>query len=275
MRGPYIVENPLANQESTIGGRLEALDLGLFDSIESETSAEDRRSLLALQLACRRRHPRFGWLEVGSHLGGSLQALIRDPACTRIDSIDPRPEKFSDERLRPSIAYPDNSTERMIELLRELDGADVDKLVTHDAPTAELEPGEMEHPRICFVDGEHTDRACEADADFCRRAVADDGVIAFHDVWIVYRAIRSFISRLADEGVAHRLAYLPDSIVAVEIGSGDLLDDPAVVAQRLQAAPGVLWLVGMNNKYRTALQGRRARVLRRLGLLRVDEPPLR
>jgi Methyltransferase domain len=275
MRGPYIVENPLANQESTIGRRLEALDLGLFDSIESETSAEDRRSLLALQLACRRRHPRFGWLEVGSHLGGSLQALIRDPACTRIDSIDPRPEEFSDERLRPSIAYPDNSTERMIELLRELDGADVDKLVTHDAPTAELEPGEMEHPRICFVDGEHTDSACEADADFCRRAVADDGVIAFHDVWIVYRAIRSFVSRLVDEGVAHRLAYLPDSIVAVEIGSGDLLDDPAVVGQRLQAAPGVLWLAGMNNKYRAALQGRRARVLRRLGLLRVDEPPLR
>jgi Methyltransferase domain len=275
MRGPYIFGNCLANRETTIEGRLEELDLGLFDSIESETSDEDRRSLLALQLACRRRHPRFGWLEVGSYLGGSLQAVIRDPACTRIDSIDPRPEEFSDERLRPSISYPDNSTERMTELLRELDGADLDKLVTHEASSAELEPGAMEHPRVCFVDGEHTDRACEADADFCRRAVADDGVIVFHDIWIVYWAIRTFVSRLVDGGVPHRLAYLPDSIVAVEIGPGDLLDDPAVVARRLDAAPGVLWLVGMNNKYRSALQGRRARLLRRLGLLRVDEPPLR
>jgi Methyltransferase domain len=265
----------LADQESTIGGRLEALDLGLFDSIDSETSGEDRRSLLALQLACRRRHPRFGWLEVGSSLGGSLQGVIRDPACTRIDSIDPRPEQFSDERLYPSISYPGNSTKRMIDLLRNLDGADPDKLVTHEAATTGLDPGEMQHPRVCFIDGEHTDSACLADADFCRRAVADDGVIAFHDVWIIYRAIRSFVSRLADEGVVHRLAYLPDSIFAIEIGSGDVLDDPAVVARRLDAAPGVLWLVGLNNKYRAVLQGRRARVLRRLGLLRFGEPPPR
>ena len=275
MRGPYIVENGLANRESTIGEMLEALDLGLFDSIESETSDEDRRSLLALQLACRRRHPRFGWLEVGSHLGGSLQAVIRDPACVRIDSIDPRPEEFSDERLRPSISYPGNSTERMIGLLRELDGADPDKLVTHEASTPEVDPVEMEHPRVCFIDGEHTDSSCEVDADFCRRAVVDDGVIAFHDIVVIYRGIRSFVSGLEDEGVPHRVAYLPDNIVAVEIGPGDLLDDPAVVARRLDAGPGVLWLVGINNKYRGALQGRRGRVLRRLGLLRVDEPPLR
>jgi hypothetical protein len=100
-------------------------------------------------------------------------------------------------------------------------------------------------------------------------------VIAFHDVWIIYRAIRSFVSRLEDEGVVHRLAYLPDSIFAIEIGSGGVLDDPAVVARRLDAAPGVLWLVGLNDKYRAVLQGTRARVLRRLGFLRFGEPPPR
>jgi hypothetical protein len=50
-----------------------------------------------------------------SHLGGSLQALIAEPGCTHITSIDPRPLVHPDER--PEIGYrwehADNSTLRM------------------------------------------------------------------------------------------------------------------------------------------------------------------
>jgi hypothetical protein len=60
--------------------QLNELDTSLLDEIESQTSADDKRSLLALHVACRRVHREFRWLEIGSHLGGSLQALVRDPA---------------------------------------------------------------------------------------------------------------------------------------------------------------------------------------------------
>ena len=37
---------------------------------------------------------RFAYLEIGSHLGGSLQVLIQDERCERIVSIDSRPPWF-------------------------------------------------------------------------------------------------------------------------------------------------------------------------------------
>src|SRR4051812_45634366 len=111
---------------------LESLDTALLRKIRSQTTYEDKRSLLALHLACRRTLGSFRWLEIGSHLGGSLQALIRDPACVAIESIDSRPERLSDERIA-TVAYPENSTQRMVQLLRELPEADVEKLRTYEA----------------------------------------------------------------------------------------------------------------------------------------------
>src|SRR4051812_41629786 len=95
--------------------QLESLDTALLGVVESETTQEDKRALLALHLACRRRKPEFRWLEIGSHLGGSLQALVQDPACVGIESIDPRPEQFPDERLG-TMRYRENSTARMLDL---------------------------------------------------------------------------------------------------------------------------------------------------------------
>ena len=255
--------------------KLESLDPELLAEIESETTMEDRRSLLALQLACRRKHPAFSWLEVGSHLGGSLQALVRDPACVRIESIDPRPQEFSDERVRSKISYPDNSTERMLELLGRVDSADTSKIRTHEATTGELDPAEFEAPEVCFIDGEHTDAACAADAEFCRRVLRDNGVIAFHDITVIYKAVLAFVMRLDGAGVPHRLAYMRDLVFAVEIGEGKVLEDPVIRARERESGMGVLVLLTANDKYRAALKGRRARALRRLRLLPEVEPPLR
>jgi hypothetical protein len=250
--------------------RLESLDPELLGTIESETSQQDKRSLLALHLACRRLHHGFRWLEVGSHLGGSLQALVRDPACVRIDSIDPRPEQLPDERFR-SILYPDNSTARMMELLGALPGADTSKVQTHDVGTDGLDPLTIEQPHVCFIDGEHTDEACARDAEFCRTAVRGEGLLVFHDIAVVYRAVIEFVESLRRAGIPHSLAYLPDLIFAVELGSGQLLSDPAVVGRQLDNGAGLLRVLRQNDHYRAVLKGRRARVLRRIGLLRVDE----
>ncbi len=104
-----------------------------------------------------------------------------------------------DDRIA-TIAYPENSTERMLGLLRELPEADMNKLRTHDAQTSRLDPQAFERPDLCFIDGEHTDEACSLDAEFCRRVLREDGVIVFHDVGIVYRAVASFLETLRAVG---------------------------------------------------------------------------
>jgi methyltransferase family protein len=253
--------------------QLESLDIGLFDGIPSQTSIEDKRSLLALHVACRRQHPRFRWLEIGSHLGGSLQALIRDPACEAIDSIDLRPELVADDRIA-TVSYPDNSTERMTRLLGELPEADLGKLRTYDAHTGQLNPQDFERPDVCLIDAEHTVEACRRDAEFCRLVLRGRGVVAFHDVGVIYRAVAGFVDSVRASGTACRLAYLPDLMFAVELGPSDLLDDPAVIGRQLMTGSSLLAILCENDRYRAVLDGRRGRLLRRLGILRVDDPTL-
>lgn len=254
----------------SIDRRLESLDLDLLSAIPSETTEFDRLSLLALHLACRDVHGTFGWLEIGSHLGGSLQALIRDPSCVRLDSIDPRPPAQDDERGE-RYAYPDNSTRRMLELLGALPDADLAKLHTHETGTDGLDPAALPPPALCFIDGEHTDQAATDDAAFCRRVLRDEGVIVFHDVGIVYRAVRHFVEEVRSELSSVQLAFLADSLFAVELGEPRLLHHDALVRMRLEAHWGVLWLLHSNDRFRTALEGRMARFLRRRGWLRLPE----
>jgi hypothetical protein len=253
--------------------RLESLDVELLGAIHTGLTTEDRRSLLALHLACRRTNSEFRWLEIGSHLGGSLQALVRDPGCTKIDSIDSRPEQIPDERIA-TVAYPGNSTARMLRLLSDLPDAHMRKVRTHDTGTGQLDPQAFEPPDVCFIDAEHTDEACVRDAEFCRNVLRNDGVIAFHDIFIVYQAVSAFVETLRVTGTPHRLAYLPDNMFAIELGLGELLSDPAIIGRQVLAGSGLLWGLRWNDRYRAVLKGRRARLLRRLGLLRVEEPTI-
>src|SRR5256885_15040664 len=85
-------------QNTGLEAALTALDTSLFDNVRSQTSERDRISLLALHRACRDAYGRFAYLEIGSHLGGSLQVLVADPRCTSITSIDSRPESAPDVR---------------------------------------------------------------------------------------------------------------------------------------------------------------------------------
>lgn len=88
--------------------RIAALDTQLFDHIESQTSEDDRKSLLAVHSSVAARTDPFSYLEIGSHLGGTLQVVIADPRCTRVVSIDPRPPWQPDDR--PELngwEYPD------------------------------------------------------------------------------------------------------------------------------------------------------------------------
>jgi len=215
---------PVRSGPMTIADRIGDLDTSLFEPIESQTTEPDRQSLLALHAAIALRGP-FDYLEIGSHLGGSLQAMVADPRCRSIVSIDPRPLSQPDDRGRDEL-YPENSTERMLELLGAIPDADLAKLETFERGTDQLSVAELPtRPAFCFIDGEHTRAAALRDARFCLEATTADGVIAFHDSNVVLPGIEDFIAEL---GRPHHAFQMPDSVFVVELGAARLWDTPYV-----------------------------------------------
>jgi hypothetical protein len=217
-----------------LAARVAALDTTLLASIESETTEPDRRSLLALHAAVAERGP-FRYLEIGSHLGGSLQALVADARCTEIVSIDTRPASQPDDRGQ-TFHYEDNSTERMLGLLDAVPGADLSKVRTFEVGTDRLAPSELPGaPALCLIDGEHTKEAALTDARFCLEALGDTGIIAFHDSNIVQPAIDDFVRSLGER--RHAAFQLPDSVAVVQVGADDLPRSP-YVRRALSGAAG-------------------------------------
>src|SRR5947208_3078561 len=107
--------------------KLSLLDVSLFDTIPSQTNVNERRGLLALQKAVGEKLGSYVYLEIGSHLGGSIQPHLVDARCRKIFSIDNRPVQQPDDRGVP-CDYPDNSTARMLDLLRRIDAAQIGKI---------------------------------------------------------------------------------------------------------------------------------------------------
>jgi Methyltransferase domain len=212
---------------------LRSMDERLFGYIPTETSRGDRLSLLALYNACHRWYGDFAYLEIGSHLGGTLQVLLADERCTAITSIDPRPPAVRDVRGDP-VPYPENSTERMLKYLELVPGGDLSKLGTIEASTEDLVADAiLDAPKLCFIDGEHTVSAALRDARFCRSVVRDEGVIVFHDRGLVRPAIDAFVAEL--ETVPHQSFPLPNSVWVVSLGSARLLHDvQGFLAQHLE-----------------------------------------
>ncbi|MEA2133199.1 MAG: hypothetical protein QOC68_1108, partial [Solirubrobacteraceae bacterium] len=221
-------------QAKALAARVAALDTTLLASIESETTEPDRRSLLALHAAVAERGP-FRYLEIGSHLGGSLQALVADARCTEIVSIDTRPASQPDDRGQ-TFHYDDNSTERMLGLLAGVPGADLSKVRTFEVGTDRLAPSELPGaPALCLIDGEHTKEAALTDARFCLEALGDTGIIAFHDSNVVQPAIDDFVRSLGER--PHAAFQLPDSVAVVQVGADDLPRSP-YVRRALSGAAG-------------------------------------
>jgi hypothetical protein len=178
--------------------RIRDLDLSIFDHILTETSNEDRRALLGVQRAVMLKYGQFAYLEIGSHLGGSIQPYLLKPACTHIYSIDSRPLLQPDDRSKDYFAhYPDNSTLRMLEYLRSLDPDAVDKIKCFETDARHLKVTDIGiRPMIAFIDGEHTRSAVNLDFDFCMKVIVSSGVIIFHDFRIIYKAIFDALHKL-------------------------------------------------------------------------------
>jgi hypothetical protein len=222
------------------------LDLALFSTIESQSTDPDKQSLLAVQSAVRGLRDSYVYLEIGSHVGGSIQPHLLDDRCARIYSIDKRPLVQPDAR-GVDFHYLNNSTERMMENLRELDPIAVDKVVTFDGDTNTLSPGVIDQaPQLCLIDGEHTDEAMKKDFEFCRKVLDErGGAILFHDADITYNGIFDCVRGLEDQGVEFRAYNLPNVLFVVELGDHKLHEHPPILKRLINNHEG--YLVGLRN----------------------------
>jgi hypothetical protein len=212
-----------------IEARVAELDTHLFDFVGSQTTQDDRKSLLALHNALAVRG-QFSYLEIGSHVGGTLQAVLADPRCVRVVSIDPRPSWQPDDRPHmDGCRYPDNSTERMLELLRKVPDCDLSKLDTLEESTDQIAPERLAPPDLCFIDGEHTYSAALRDARFCRTVMQGAGILVFHDRAVIGRAMLDFLRETPRPRCAYELRSM---LFVVELGPGpSLLRDVNVRTQ--------------------------------------------
>lgn len=242
--------------------RLEQLDIGLFAAIPAQLTDDDRRSLMAVQHALRSRSASYTYLEIGSHLGGSIQPHLQDPHCGRIISIDKRPTAVPDDRGY-DVPYPENSTAHMLALLRQV-APDADARMTCvDADASAVDLAALPaRPHLCFIDGEHTERAALSDYAFCRRAMGDEGVILFHDANVIYTALVKIIAELEQEGRPFHAYVLPSSIFVVTLGSADIHTDPAIARMLLDNHRSYLFGLMSLEHYREVYNRRPVRIMR-------------
>ena len=227
------------------------LDPNLFRWIESQTTDEDKGSLLAIQNATRTRRQPYRYLEIGSYLGGSIQPHLLDDHCERIYSIDKRPERQPDARGF-DWTYLNNSTGRMLENLRQVGNDKIDKVITIDGGTEEISPESIsEKVHLCLIDGEHTDEAMKRDFEFCRKVLdTDGGAIMFHDAQITYNGIYECIEDLKAENVGFRAFKLPSVLFVIEFGDFPLHRHPAIMARLINNHEGYLFSLRENDRYR-------------------------
>ena len=208
--------------------RIDALDISLFESIASQTSSGDRRSLLALQRTVARSRGSYSYLEIGSHLGGSIQPHLVDDRCRKIYSIDPRPQFQPDDRKPGYVAqYVDNSSERMLALLRGIGHGDLGKIETIEADASAVPPARIaDTPEIAFIDGEHTYAASLSDFRFCMQVVSPTGIVVFHDFDIIFPAVAEACRILEGQGRSHLPLKLEGGVFAIFLDPQLVHSDP-------------------------------------------------
>ncbi len=220
--------------------RISGLDLRLFERIVSQTSDNEKRSMLACQLGTRELTEGYVYLEIGSYLGGSIQPHLLDPLCRHIYSIDKRPFKQPDSRGL-TYRYKDNSTERMLGLLKEVDAAALDKVTCLDGDTEMLRPEQVERTvDLCMVDAEHTDEAILRDFEFCLSVMGDNGALIFHDAQVVYNGLWEALDRLKLRERPFHAYNIPDGLMVIELGDFPLHRQPFIAEQLLDNYVGYL-----------------------------------
>ena len=229
--------------------RIASLDMGLFEKISSQSTDHDKQTLLACQLAVRELKTGYNYLEIGSYLGGSIQPYLLDDKCARIYSIDKRPDSQPDARGYDWV-YNNNSTARMLELLKDVSG-NIEKITTIDGDTIAIKPSQVEDKiQLCFIDGEHTDEAVFRDFRFCLDVLDTNGAIMFHDAQITYNGIAASVKYLQDNNRSFHAYSLPNYAFVIEVGDFPMHRNPRVLDRLIDNHHSFLDSLQYNDNYR-------------------------
>jgi hypothetical protein len=196
---------------------LTQLDTNVF-KIESQSSQADKVSFLRLQATVSEIFSQYVYLEIGSHMGGTLLPYLLDPNCQKAISIDLRPLSQQDERGR-RFHYAANGEAQMLARLKEAAGdLALKKVSTFNRDIKDVDPEALPTVHIALVDGEHTNAACFSDADCLLNAMNSDSILVFHDANLVIDAILNFERMLSRVKIEHFLLFLPDCVAAIGLG---------------------------------------------------------
>jgi len=218
------------------------LDAALYSVIPSQTSEEDKESLLTIQNAVRNSKDKYVYLEIGSHLGGSIQPYLLDPKCEKIYSIDTRPETQPDERYPEGYKCGQNTTQRMLDNLEKVSARALGKIVVFEDDAANIGRAKI-NPKadVCFIDGEHTNVRVFSDFNFCRSVLNEDGVIVFHDSDIVFEGIQAILKGLKRERAGFNAYFLSGSVFVVSFGGSGVDKREEVRALRRRTFRANIW----------------------------------
>ncbi len=195
---------------------IDAADPAVF-MLETETGHGDRTTMLKVQTMVAAQGD-YVFAEVGSYMGGTLVPHLLDSRCSRVISIDKRPDLQPDER-GVSFDYTRSSTAKMIERLRErLPSQCLDKLQTFDCDASDLLDTALQPIDMCFIDGEHTNKAAFRDFLSLWKHCKPDCIILFHDANLISDGICNVEALLDFNGVEYKSYLLPELMFAVFIG---------------------------------------------------------
>jgi predicted O-methyltransferase YrrM len=158
----------------------------------------------------------YQYLELGSYLGASLQWHLRNQLCNKVVSVDKRSHNpILDER---NIDYTYTSTTQdMLDALHR-NNVPTDTLTCIDGTIDDLITDDKFD--LIFIDAEHTNSAAYYDACKCLLFLNDNGLIMFHDDWIVFEGIENFEEHLKQKQLKFAKFKLADSDITV-IAFGD------------------------------------------------------
>lgn len=199
-------------------GMIETLDIAVFQ-VETESTFSDRISFLRVQNFARSVFGHYVYLEVGSHIGGSLFPHLIAPTCEAVISVDPRPAAQPDERAEV-FHYAENSAARMIAVLSvRLPPAAMAKLTTLDSDVSDVRPEAIEpKATLALIDGEHTNTASFSDFLGVIPLMKPDAIVSFHDANLIADAILNAERFLGHLGIAHETLFLPDTVAVIGFG---------------------------------------------------------
>ena len=158
----------------------------------------------------------YNYLELGSYLGASLVAHLKNPHCQVVMSIDKRSKgKILDERMI-DYAYNETTQDMIDELVKH--NVPLDKLITLEGTIDDLASDRLYD--LAFIDAEHTNSAVLHDATKCLEHLAQDAIIMFHDDWIVFTGIEKFEDHVLELAMHARKFKMPHSDITAMVFGG-------------------------------------------------------